>query len=427
MTAPSSVMALAQGFVECFTQPGFQHFVHFLLAHATLMDSPHCVSETLRATRRHAVVHWTTPYAFMNRGRWSCAGVSRALLALLLRTLGITAEAPLIVAIDDTLCKKWGRNIFGLCYYPDPTDKNPGASRHRVRALCWVVAALVWERAAGQWMCFPLGALLFVPLAACPPGWVFRTKIELAVWLLERLGLLELAVILLVDNLYAKGPLARLVGVTLVSRLRSNAALYEPPPPRKPGQRGRPRKRGAKCSARGLWRRKSGRRDLTVRIYGKLLTITAWVGVMIPSRTLGEAAILVVIFPQRGGKKMNVFFTTDLTMAAERVLELYGARFKIEAVFKELKTHGGMGDCRQRSFAAGKRHVTLCLVAYSLLRALSVTLRGGEAIEAEPWWHPSGPPSVKRLSRWLNKSLGISCSLQSGKHIAKNLALREAA
>jgi len=30
-------------------------------------------------------------------------------------------------------------------------------------------------------------------------------------------------------------------------------------------------------------------------------------------------------------------------------------------------------------------------VAYSLLRLLSLTLRGAEAIEAEPWWHPVGP------------------------------------
>ena len=60
---------------------------------------------------------------------------------------------------------------------------------------------------------------------------------------------------------------------------------------------------------------------------------------------------------------MNIFFTTDLTMPPERALELYAARFKIEACFDEVKTVDGFADCRQRSFPALKRHATLCLVA----------------------------------------------------------------
>jgi hypothetical protein len=429
MTAPVPLVELLGCFVQCFTQPGFLHFQHFIVAHAGLWGAAHCVTETLRVTLWHRVRHWTTPYVFMNHGRWSCREVTRRLLALLLARLGVKKEV--VVALDDTLVKKWGRHFFGLGCYVDPTDKNPGASRRRVWGLCWVMLALLWERRPGQWLCFPLRALLFVPQKVCPTTWRFATKIELAVRLIGWLQAAGSRVIVVVDNLYAKAALAEaMVGerrITLVSRLRSNAALYELPPPRRPGQRGRTAVRGKKVTARQLYRRRSRCQRLKVHIYGKTVTIRAFVGIVMPSRTLGDTPVLAIIFPQRGGKKMNIFFTTDLGMTPVRLLELYAARFKIEDAFDELKTHGGFGDCRQRSFTAQRRHVTLCLLAYSLLRLLSATLRRASAIEAEPWWHPAGPPSVTRLRRAVAKSLRISSTSWSDAKPAEIHGLARAA
>jgi hypothetical protein len=426
MTAPVLVALLGE-FVNCFTTPGFRHFTHFVLAHAGLWGAPHCVTETLRLTQWHHWRHWTAPYVFLKRGRWSCRRLSRRLLELILARL--KPDGPLVIAIDDTLVKKWGRRLFGLGCYRDPTDKNPGAARRRVWGQCWVVAALLVERARGAWLCFPLAALLFVPAKFCPKGWRFATKIELAAALLERLGLRD--VLLVVDNLYAKKALVAREGLTMISRLRSNAALYEPPPQRSQPGRGRPRKRGRKLTVRQCWRQRSRHRRLRVRIYGKRVTIKAWVGVLIPSRTLGETPILAVIFPQRSGRRMNVFFSTDVEMDPVRLLEIYAGRFKIEDAFDELKTYGGMGDCRQRGFTAHKRHVTLTLLTYSLLRLLSATLPRAERIEAEPWWHPDGPPSVTRLRRAVAKSMGISigisCGLPTAAKPQKNRHLRLAA
>jgi hypothetical protein len=434
VTAPVAFLALVEQFVNCFTAPGFRHFVHFMMAHATLWGATHCVTETLRQTRWHELKHWTASYVFMKRGRWSCRAVTQTLFRVLFGKLSFADEADagasVVLAIDDTLVKKWGRHFFGLGHYLDPTDKTPGASHRRVLGHCWVVLALLWEQGPGRWFCFPLGALLFVPESRCSRAFPFQTKIELAAALLRRLRFAPRA-ILVVDNLYAKAKLLAdglREGDVIVSRLRCNAALYEPPKPRKSGQRGRPAKRGAKKTARELWRRRSQRRKMTVNIYGKCVTFDAFVGAVIPSRTLGERPIQVVIFRQRSGKKMNVFFTTDLLMSPERLLELYAARFKIEDAFDELKTFGGFGDCQQRSLTALKRHATLCVVAHSLLRLLALTLKGAERLAAEPWWQPLGPPSVTRVRRALNTAFAISCSLHSttkvkeirpAKHIAQ--------
>jgi hypothetical protein len=267
-----------------------------------------------------------------------------------------------------------------------------------------------------------------VPKWACQAGWPFATKIALARLLLRRLGLAGRKITLVVDNLYAKAELIWIDGVTMVSRLKSNAALYDAPPARQKGQRGRPRKRGQKVTARHLWaRRKSQRRMLRVHIYGKRVTIEAFVDVLVSSPTLGSRKLLLVILPQRSGDKMNVFFSTDLAMDPVRLLELYAARFKIEDAFDELKTAGGMGDYRQRGFRAIKRHVTLSLMAHSLLRLASLALPGAEAIEAEPWWAPQGVPSVTRLRRSCAKAFGISGSLHQKPQVLKNRATRKAA
>jgi hypothetical protein len=88
---------------------------------------------------------------------------------------------------------------------------------------------------------------------------------------------------------------------------------------------------------------------------------------------------------------------------------------------------GGFADCRPPTCPARKRHAPPCLVAYSLLRLGSVTLKGAAAIEAEPWWGPAGPPSVTRLRRAVFKSWRISESSHPTLKVLEKTPLKEAA
>ena len=124
---------------------------------------------------------------------------------------------------------------------------------------------------------------------------------------------------------------------------------------------------------------------------------------------------------------MNVFFSTNLEMDPVRLLEIYAARFKIEDAFDEVKTNEGFADCWQCSARALKRHATLCLVSYSLLRLLSLTLEGAEGLAAEPWWRPAGPPSVTRMRRAAANTFGISSSLAAIRKPNEIQPLRKAA
>lgn len=67
------------------------------------------------------------------------------------------------------------------------------------------------------------------------------------------------------------------------------------------------------------------------------------------------------------------------------------------------------------------------MVAYRRLRLLSVTLKGAEALEADPWWHPSGPPSVTRRRRAVFKALRISSGLHAEPKGNENIPLKKAA
>src|SRR5262245_47937922 len=116
MNALALSVSLLGSFIHCFTAPGFVHFTSLVLAHMVLLGVPHCVTETLRLTSFHHRRHWTTPYAFLRRGRWSCQHVSQCLLDVLCQRLAISGE--MVVAVDDTLVKKWGRHFFGLGLYP---------------------------------------------------------------------------------------------------------------------------------------------------------------------------------------------------------------------------------------------------------------------------------------------------------------------
>jgi len=333
-----TILPLLSQFASCFTKAGYQHFVVMMLSRMSLIGLPHCVTELMRHSEIYKEKHWTSVYWFLREGKFSCKALSQHLFELLSESLNLGDT--LILAIDDTLVKKIGKSFFGLGYYLDPTDKNPGAHKRRVRGHCWVVLALLFEQGK-QCFSFPLAALLFVPQKYCQKNWMFKTKIELAELLLHRFSWSDKKILLLVDNLYAKGKLAfDIANVVMVSRLRSNAALYELPKQPKKAKAGRPRLRGSKYKAHHLYRRHSKHRQLSLNIYGKTVSIKAFVDILMPSRTLGSQPVLVVIFPQRTKKKvkMNVFFSTDLNMTPTRLLELYALRFKIEDLFDEIKT-----------------------------------------------------------------------------------------
>lgn len=157
----------------------------------------------------------------------------------------------LVFALDDTPTPRYGPFVQGAGVHHNPTPGPAGSPF--VYGHVWVVLGLLAAHPAWGVIALPLLARLYVRTKDLPtidpkhrPP--FQTKLELAVelvrWAVTWLGFLGQPVWVVVDGAYAKAPFLKPLaglGVTVVSRLRKDAALGTVPGPRRPGQRGRRR------------------------------------------------------------------------------------------------------------------------------------------------------------------------------------------
>ena len=187
----------------------------------------------------------------LNRARWSSLQLSRTLLFLLLRHLD-SGIGPLVFGIDETIERRRGKRISAKGIYRDGVRSSQGhfvkASGLRWVSLMWL-APIPW---AGR-----VWALPFLTVLAPSErfhrergqrhkkltDWARQMILQLRRWLPRR------PLVLVADSSYAVLDLLHFCQfmaspVTFITRLRLDAALYEPVPPRSPGQLGRPRLKG---------------------------------------------------------------------------------------------------------------------------------------------------------------------------------------
>ncbi|NCD33664.1 MAG: hypothetical protein EOL87_09660 [Spartobacteria bacterium] len=77
-----------------------------------------------------------------------------------------------------------------------------------------------------------------------------------------------------------------------------------------------------------------------------------------------RCSVKIVIVCRRNS--FVALFTTDLTLSVEQMIEYYGARWKIESGFKEIKHEVGALDNQARNQNSVKNHFNLCCLATSL-------------------------------------------------------------
>jgi DDE superfamily endonuclease len=167
----------------------------------------------------------------------------------------VTGQTRLTLALDDTPTQRYGPCVQGAGIHHNPTP-GPAGTPHLYGHI-WVVLGLLAVHPAWGVIALPLLCRLYVRQKDLPridpkhrPE--FRTKLAMGVELLRlaRAWLRPLGKPLwvVVDGAYAKASFlkpAMALGMTVVSRLRKDAALWTVPGPRAPGRRGRPRIYGA--------------------------------------------------------------------------------------------------------------------------------------------------------------------------------------
>lgn len=314
--------------------------------------------------------HHSAYHRVFAAARWSLDELGLAVLGLIRPLLGGDA---VLLAVDDTLARKRGLEVFGAGMHHDPllsTRKTPVKNRGH----CWVVLGVVLRPpfCGGRWFCLPVLFRPYVPRkAADRKASAYRTKPQLAVELLALLCGRHPSVRFhaVGDSAYGGKSvlLNRPANCDLTSRLTMDARLYDGPPPRVPGRTGRPRVRGdrlptpAAMLAAGRCRRVAlavyGRRDES-RVADRVARCYA-----APDRPLKGVAVE----PLTGGRKPQAFFSTCPDDAAEAVLARYARRWSIEVTNHDAKGQLGFEQPQGWGRPAAERTAPVAMLLYSLV------------------------------------------------------------
>lgn len=337
-----------------------------------------------------------------------------------------TGSGRLTLAIDDTPTRRYGPYVQAAGIHHNPTP-GPAGSPH-VYGHVFVVLALLVEHRSWGVVALPLLSRLYVRKADLPavdpkhrPA--FRTKLEMAVellrWAKPWLGLLRRPIWLVADGAYAKKDVlrpAKALGITVVSRLRKDAALRTVPGPRPTGKRGRPRIYGERAIdlAKRAGRRRGWSRGCFTLYDGA--EVKRYKTFLATWRPAGGAIRVVLVDEPHGWR---AYFCTDPAATVADVLTTIADRFSLEIAFREVKEVVGAGKQQVRFIHASVGAFQVCLWTYTMTEAWAWRRSEAELVDRadSPWDSPTRRPShADKRRAWRREILAaeILAILRSG-------------
>ena len=395
---PEPLAAWLRPFLAGLTRPTWRNAL-ILIAGAVLAPGRRTVAAMLRVTGLGQAPTFTNYHRVLNRNRWSGRAAARRLLRLLLAAF--VPNGPVVIGIDETIERRWGPTIRARGIYRDPVRSSRG---HFVKAsgLRWIsvmlLAPIPW---AGRVWALPfLTALAPSERFAHSRGCRHKKLTDRArqLLLLVARWLPERRLIAVADSSYAAIELLAAVcrRLTMITRLRLDARLFDPPSPRRPGTRGRPRVLGARQPTLAERLADPGTRWRRVTVAGwygrterriELVSGTAlWhhPGKRVPIRWLLVRDVAGEFEPQG-------FLCTDPDADPLDVLRWFVRRWSVEVTFAEVRRHLGVETQRQWSDLAIARTTPALLGLFSLVTLWAGATRGGVRPRSAAWYPKPRP------------------------------------
>ena len=411
-TLPVTMIRLLEPFAPLFSKGVFQH-VQVLVAGAILAPGRRTVSSALRAMGLDQHKRFHRYHRVLSRASWSSLEVSRILLGLLVEAF-VSEGDPLLVGIDDTLERRWGKKISARGVYRDPV-RSTHQNFVKSSGLRWVCVMLLVEVpwAARVWALPFLSALAPSERYAAKRGkrhkkiteWAWQLLLLLRRWYPER------EIVAVADRAYATLKLldrCRKLSnpITFVTRLRLDAALYEPAPPRRPGQRGRPRLKGERLpdlsevaqDPNTVWKPTK-----IANWYGsgeRIVEIASATAVWYSTGLFAVPVRWVLISDPRGEFKTQALLCTDLEADPKKILCWFVMRWQLEVTFQEMRRHLGFETQRQWSEMAIQRTTPALLGVFSLITlfAHDWMAQAAGAFRRAAWYHKRHPTFADALA-----------------------------
>jgi len=414
MHLPARFAAVILTFTPVFLQQRTWRHAELLLIGAILAPGKRTVTSLLRIAGLSRERRFTTYHRVLNRVVWDPRVAARRLLGLLVATFA--PSGPVVLGIDETIERRRGKRIGAKGIYRDPVRSSKG---HFVKAsgLRWLslmlLAPIPW--AARVWA-LPFLTVLAPSERYCRErgrrhkkltDWARQMALQARRWLPGR------EVVLLGDSSFAAlGLLAALVrqGLVCITRLRLDAALYKPAPPRRPGTVGRPRTKGARLP--NLIDILAAEDTRWVR-----LTVPGWYGegeraVEVCSSTAvwrhaGQPVVpirWVLLRDPQGRFEPQALLCTDPARDPLQIVRWFVQRWQVEVTFREVRDHLGVETQRQWSDRAIGRTTPCLLALFSIVTLLAARLdpRARSAVCTAAWYHKPRPTFTDTLAavRW---------------------------
>ena len=309
--------------------------------------------------------HWTSYYKWLQQGKWSWLALGRQFLRLALTVVGSDV---VYLVIDDTLTLRASKKAPGSQIHHQHGNK-PNLARF-VRGQCWVSLAMIAKRGDGSPIALPV-------LSRLIPSVTNTGKLIAANTLIRAVCRLFSGrkVRVLVDSWYMRCRFIQAMhgyGFDVIGQVRKDTRLYDVPPERKPGQRGRTRIYGDKYTPKRIAHLK--RTEVTLKLYGKQ-QVLRYRSKLLKAKFLKGRIVRATwcefLSDSGNWKSTCLMISTDTSMTAEQVIEAYGLRWSIESMFNQLKLAWGLKEAWQKTRQTLHRWVHITMVGYGLVQLLS--------------------------------------------------------
>jgi hypothetical protein len=424
---PSAIIHILRHFELAFSERVWE-WAKVLLVGAILTPGTRTVTAALRVMGLSNETQFQNYHRVLNRDRWSSRALSRILLCLLLRAF-VRGTAPIVLGLDDHIERRRGQKIAAKGIYRDAV-RSSKSFFVKTSGLRWVsmmlLAPIPWAKRV--W------ALPFLTVLAPSERYHQERKMrhkKLTDWARQmitqvRRWLGERAIVVVADNTYAVLELLAAAAslptpVTMITRLRMDAALYDPAPPREVGKKGAPRKKGERqpSLAQRLVDPKTEWQQVVLDWYGRsrrTVELASGTAVWYHSG-LSVVPIRWVLIRDVAGKfEPQALLCTDLSVSAQQIVEWFVLRWQLEVTFEEARAHLGVETQRQWSDLAIVRSTPALLGLFSLVTLFAHQLLQGRDLPVrQAAWYPKTVATFSDTLAFVREQLWpISISWMSG-------------
>jgi hypothetical protein len=380
----NEITIILYAFAPLFSNRVWTH-AQLMLIGAILCTGKRTVTSTLKVMGLSTEKKFTNFHRVLNKSKWSSLQGSKILLGLIVRFL--PPGWPILIGIDETIERRKGKKIKAKGCYRDAvrsTEKNVV----KCFGLKWISMMLIvpvpWSERC--WALPFLTVLAPSKLSNTTSGKRHKTTVDWARQMIMqvRRWLPQGTIVVIGDGAYAAVSLALCCAglsmpVTLVARLRLDAALYDFPKPNPPGKRGPKPKKGKKqpSLATRMQDPSTVWKTIEVRWYdGKKRKLEVFSGISLwytPKHK--PVAIKWVVTRDPAGKLRNeAFFCTNLEATEEQIVSWFILRWNVEVTFEELRAHIGVETQRQWSDLAILRTTPVLFGLFSIVVLIAIQL-----------------------------------------------------